>query len=353
MNSREVSILFMDDEFGLDGKKELTEAKRQMENEGWFVEVVTSMEDAVEAFFDRHFHVFVLDIDMHLTRALGSSPEDLRGTKVAKMYTSIDNGCAVIFYSAHGTAEEVFIGANLHAYGYVKKDEGPARLITVIKQALNDDLGSLSLPFLQESGDILVIETKDSPIKRNDWNEMLKTLGPQYRLVFLSLAEAAKSAGSGNYVSIVMAAPVFGARQFTDMAAVCSLQPKPHVVLACECREGDQNTLVSTLNLRPFRLVNLLDPEYPRVICDAVKRSLQLFNAREVFPAALEYTQRATRSIDWSAIEDARTALEEDAELWQAAIDAEDEDRIAQANESGDLEDQEEDNGIESEPGEE
>ncbi len=111
----DISVLLMDDE----PMSPIIQATVQiLRQEGFHLDLVESVAQAVESYYQRFYDVFVLDIDMNDTEG--------DGLKVLKRFISLHNQTQVIMFSGAGTTPDWFEAANAHCFAYVAKDENDA-----------------------------------------------------------------------------------------------------------------------------------------------------------------------------------------------------------------------------------
>jgi len=114
MSETRPKILFMDDEPTSDI---VTHAMERLRTAGFAVDFVETMSEAIEAYYQKYYDGFILDIDMSHQAA----DQEGDGVKVLKRFISLHNQTRVILFSGAGTVQHWFQAANAHCYAYVHK----------------------------------------------------------------------------------------------------------------------------------------------------------------------------------------------------------------------------------------
>jgi hypothetical protein len=316
MSPTEVPILFMDDEAHDSTAVVVHQAVQALRARGYEVTVVDRMSDAIDAFYSRFYRVFVLDIDMsRAADALSQGGE--RGTRVAEVYRALDNGAAVVLFSARGMAEDWFRVGNRHVFGYVHKGEQGAidRLLALVEKASAADPRGLRLPSPRRSGSVLVCSLGASRFAEADLADRVRTAGA-FTARFCALPEMADELAREDFTAALLVADRFETRPAVQASidAVCARQPRPQVVVACEGAEANMASVLHLVNARPFRLINLLAADAGAALTAAVRDAAYWYGGNECFPAEPEYVRRAARKIDWRHLDEHFGANEEQGE---------------------------------------
>lgn len=322
VNAKDVkAVLFVDDEFDDTEQAHLQNAVERLREAGYDVTTVTTMAEAVDCYMNHFYHVFVLDLDMHKTltrdafqkndsgKTPGQPPEK-RGGDLAKVYKSIDNGSAIVIFSGAGTVEDMYKLANCHVCGYVRKEPGCVeRLVRQVGDAarLFDD--SLRVTNPRKDGKIMVVQTSGMPTPPETWRQIASGLDGQFELEFVPMEQAAEALGRGDYAAVCIAEAQFSPHDMPTLQAICRFQPRPHVVMASNCNRENFDGLMDIVNLRPFRLVNLLVANREEALKNALIDALNFYDAWETFEASMEYVNRAGSMIDWEPLANERDTL--------------------------------------------
>ncbi|NWH03879.1 response regulator [Desulfobacter latus] len=309
MKEDKISILFMDDQIS-DGTAKLVEnAIAALEDKGYLVTQTDKMSEAIDAFYQSFYDVFILDIDMAKVKDILSERGE-RGTRVAEIYQSLDNGAYVIMYSAAGTVDDWFFAANHHAFGYIFKNENNAvdKLLTMVESALNTPKKQIVLPRKYREGKVLLSVSEQSPLKLDIARSAIESKRDgAFSVEVCPLLDVPEKLKNNEYVCVVVLDDVFDTRKktYSILKAIAAEQPTPHVIFGCSGVDENMSPILSLVNLRPFRLLNLSVPNAETRLADDVVRAANWYGGNEIFKADVEYVRRAAEDIDWDALDDA------------------------------------------------
>jgi CheY-like chemotaxis protein len=301
------NVLFMDDEAGDRTAVAVNTAVEALRQMGHDVTVVTRMSEALDAFYHRYYHVFILDIDM----AKVEDSLKWRGTGVAEVLKCLDSGAAVVMYSAAGTLDDWFRVANRHVYGYVFKGDSDAvaQLMRMVDAAVRDTSGIL-LPSPQHGGDILIHSDLETGIPEDAVRQMIAKIG-DFQLTFTDFGEMPKRLAEPEktWVAGIALKSRFDTRPASMEIArkVASVQPNPNIVFGCRGDERNRASILSIVNCRPFRLVDLNPPHAVDTLEQAVRDALRWYSGWESFPASPgceRYVHKALADVDWESLEE-------------------------------------------------
>ncbi len=314
MTERPLSVLFMDDQISDNTALVVSEAVKALEEKGWNVTTTDRMSESIDAFYHKFYDVFVLDIDMAKVKDIIEG----RGSKVAQVYRALDNGCAVIMYSAAGTVEDWFYLANCHVYGYVFKNEHNAvnKLVTMVERAARELQADLTLPEPRQQGPVLLVNETGGALDTELLIQSVKQAG-EFEPVCCALSDVAEHIGQDDPAAVVVLADTFDTRPTTVACIdrICATQPRPHVILGCRGRDENRASILNLLNARPLRLININSVDVPGQVTEAIKAAARWYGGREVIKADLEYVHRAGKDIDWDALDQAFNVDEYDTEM--------------------------------------
>lgn len=337
MSKRSLSILFMDDELSDNAPAHLADAVKELRTLGHEVTEAMTLQDALDRFQSSIYDLFIMDLDMHKVIAADAfqKKEDgtqlhardaYRGSDLAQVYKSLDNGCVIVVYSGAGTSQDLLTLANYHAFGYVAKgDRGVDNLLKMVKQARDAVSHDLRLPSPREGGKILVVETKGTPYDRAQWKSIVGDLAD---IEFVSIQDAPERMSTENYNAVVVAEKQFTAHHVPYLQKLAAFQPRPHLVLASDIAEGEsaKGVLIDLVNLRPFKLVNLGSVNAQEVLSASLQQAFHWYDGWETFEASIKYIYEAEKYVDY-------TALAEEYERC-ALMDDEGDDEILEVEES-------------------
>ncbi|MFZ4437606.1 MAG: hypothetical protein ACOYOS_04200 [Syntrophales bacterium] len=298
MKPEETSILFMDDQIHDGTAIMVNMAVEALRQEGYNVTTTDKISVARDAFFNKYYKIFILDIDM-------SKVEDIYknegGSLVAAEYRALDNDAMVIMYSAMGTVEDWFKVANFHVYGYIFKGEDTPvdSLLKMVRKAALEER-QMTLPTSQLSGRVLVGTTKATSLSSDQFTAIVKAAG-DFTPDFCRYEEMAEKLSEANYAAALVVSNEFDTRpsNMELINRICSVQPEPHFVIACLGKEENQPSILHILNARPFRLINLLWDNPLEKITKAIADAARWYGGNETFEAKPEHVHKAAEDIDW------------------------------------------------------
>lgn len=307
MTSKEcpVSVLFMDDEVYDENVLAVASAVAALRQSGYDVTVADTMTKAIDAFFEKFYKVFVLDIDMsHVQDALSGAGE--RGTRVAEIYRALDRGAQVVMYSAMGRAEDWFRVANRHVFGYVDKGARNAipMLVEMVRAAAAAEPVGLRVPAPRESGSVLVSGPLGQQIDGELLIEIVRCAGV-FEPVSCPLEEVPARLKSQEFAVVLLVAERFETVPPVPalIREICGVAPVPHTVIACEARDECLASLLSLVNAHPFRLVDLLAADWRDSLSRAIRAAAACHGGDEIFEAEPELVARAVARVDWSKMD--------------------------------------------------
>lgn len=289
------SVLLMDDEIASADIVRL--AIEALEQDGCEVSPVARMSEAMDAFYDRFYKVFVLDIDMSQLADI----QDGDGTDVARFLQALDRDTRVIVFSARGDVHHWFAAANAHVYGYVfKNEENPVEhLVQVVREAAQAPIAPPALPRPKEPPQkaLLVLQDPTTSLSAGTLRECAQEALPDWGIHLIhSLKEAAEVFQEDPSIWGLVGAfsDRFSTRPSTlkALATLCQSEQTPHVVLGCNGETGHMTSILEMVNMRPFRLLNLHHEELPRLLTETLRKAAYLYGHREILHAPDEFLQR-------------------------------------------------------------
>ncbi|MBF0502851.1 MAG: hypothetical protein HQM09_22140 [Candidatus Riflebacteria bacterium] len=305
------SILFMDDHVNDKTAVAVIDAIEALKAEGYDVETAEKMSEAIDAFYRKFFKVFVLDIDMGDVRDILEG----RGTKVADLYKSLDNNSLVIMYSAMGNANDAFLVANRHVFGYVCKAESNAikKLVSIVQAAEKQESADFLIPESMDRGRVLVTLGKSPRLDKEKVTAAVKAAG-SFETTFCSLDNLLKEVKKPDVVAGMVLTSEFETKEseMLKLEKLCSVQPAPQVILGCEARDELCPSIFSLINCHPFRLLDTFSDSLYQNITLAVKDAARLYGGRETFRAEPEYVRRVADKIDWKTLDESLMPSSED-----------------------------------------
>jgi CheY-like chemotaxis protein len=306
MTPQEVSVLFMDDEIHDTQATIVRDAVAALRQQGYDVTAVEKMSDAMDEFYRKFYKVFILDIDMsHVDDVLSQAGE--RGTRVAEDYRALDNGTAVIMFSAMGLVDDWVRVVNRHIFGYVHKGDERAidRLVDLVATAAASDTRGLDLPTPRRSGQVLVCNAGASRFDEPALAQQVQAAG-DFTPVFCTLGEMAERLTQDDFAAALLLADRFETRPavLAKVDAVCAHQATPNVVIGCQGSDQARASILHLINARPFRLVNLLAGDAATALSEAVRDAAYWYGGNECFRAESRYVHRAAQNVDWQKLDE-------------------------------------------------
>jgi len=321
MTEKPIQVLFMDDE----PSSEIVQvAVAWMEDEGFAVDLVESMGQAIESYYDKFYDVFVLDIDMsHIPEE-----EEGDGVGVLKRFISLHNQTRVIMFSGAGTTPHWFAAANAHCWAYVHKNEKNSvkKLVDLIRAAAGEPARPLARPegtcpkkvlvYCEEDAHQDAIEAAVKNRLGSDWDiETAEEIDQVDRL----LKEG------GEYGLVLLFQPVF--ELYPDekggLRSILSRSPAPQAIVGCAGKDEHQHSILFLANHHPFRMINIADDNWPAHLEDALESAVVWHGQREIFQADSEALRRMNISLPPEALDEWNFSPQEMEELYAAFVDEE------------------------------
>ncbi|MGK5093681.1 response regulator [Deltaproteobacteria bacterium TL4] len=286
MSEKKYSVLFMDDQ---PSENIIERTCESIEQAGYSLDFVSTMSQAIEAYYHKFYDVFVLDIDMsHLI-----DEQEGDGVKVLKRFVSLHNQTKVIMFSGAGTVKDWFEAANAHCFAYVhKKEDGIESLLKHIQQVTQFRAPSSS-PLRKETcpSKILVVSSQENLIAPAQ-ETILSVLGAEWQIVQMSL-EHANSCVLQEYGIVLAIQNEFSSSEVEEVLPhLFSSVPKPQVIVGCEAKDENITSILPIVNLHPFRMIDLTNPQWQTSLADALKDAVTWYGKQEIFPADMDALKR-------------------------------------------------------------
>ncbi|OQX24709.1 MAG: hypothetical protein BWK80_19415 [Desulfobacteraceae bacterium IS3] len=288
MRQNPVSVLLMDDE----PMSPIIQATLQLlRDEGFDTDLAESVREAVEAYYEKFYDVFVLDIDMN-------DPEG-DGIRVLKRFISLHNQTKVIMFSGAGTKFDWFAAANAHCFGYVAKDENGAidlliRYIRSVAETPPRRCRSVLRKGICPQN--LLLYCKNPGLRKDAETVIIKTLGKQWKITAVDDLKSAAAAleSDQNYGAVLLLQEFFSTDSETReaMKDILSVSPEPQVIAGCTGEDKYRPSILQTANLHPFRMINLSEPDWKNRLEEALNAALLWYGKEEIFKADMEALER-------------------------------------------------------------
>lgn len=288
MQENPVSVLLMDDE----PMSAIVQASLQvLRDEGFDTDLAESVREAVEAYYEKFYDVFVLDIDMN-------DPEG-DGIRVLKRFISLHNRTKVIMFSGAGTKFDWFKAANSHCFAYVAKDEnGALDLLVQYIRAAAETHPRISRSALRKGTcpQKILLYCKDPELRKEGEAVIVKSLGEQWKIIPADDLEDAAAAleSERDYGAVLLLQEFFSADSGTrdTMKRILSVSPKPHGIVGCSGEDEYRPSILQTANLHPFRMISLSEPDWKERLEAALTAARSWYGKEEIFKADMEALER-------------------------------------------------------------
>ncbi len=313
MQSDQISVLLMDDE----PMSPIIQATVQiLRDEGFHADLVESIAQAVEAYYETFYDVFVLDIDMN------DAEDD--GVRVLKRFVSLHNQTRVIMFSGAGTIHDWFEAANAHCFAYVAKDENEAidLLISHIRSAaqargrIRSGMRKAVCPqhLLCYSGNDHFKETADAAIAN--------ALGDAWMVTESASLEQTEAAlkNASAYGAVLVLQDVFttDASVQAHLEKILSRGPKPQVIVGCLGEDQHRPSILGIANQHPFRMIDLALPDWGVRLEAALRDAQTWYGKTEIFKADMEALERVRITLPEEALEHWKDfAPEDEQDAWE------------------------------------
>ncbi len=288
MQNNPISVLLMDDE----PMSTIIQATLQLlRDEGFDTDLAESVREAVEAYYEKFYDVFVLDIDMN-------DPEG-DGIRVLKRFISLHNQTKVIMFSGAGTKFDWFAAANAHCFGYVAKDENGAIDLLIRHVRSVAEIPPRRHRSVLRKGicpQKIFLYCKDPELKRDAEAVIINTLGKQWNISAADALETAASAleSDSDYGAVLLLLDFFSTDSETRemMKGILSLSPKPQMIVGCKGEDEYRPSILQTANLHPFRMISLSQPDWKNRLEEALNAARLWYGKEEIFKADMEALER-------------------------------------------------------------
>ncbi|MFP4309667.1 MAG: response regulator [Desulfococcaceae bacterium] len=315
METKPIRVLFMDDE---PASEIVQVAVEWMETAGFEVDLVESMSLAVEAYYERFYDVFVLDIDMSRV----ADAEEGDGVNVLKRFISLHNETRVIMFSGAGTTPHWFAAANAHCHAYVHKNEPESvkRLVSLIQSGAEPaaparpERKGFSQRVLTCAGGSIGAEKLEAAVS--------EALGLGWEVENVSSLEAAnrRLAETPEFAVVLVFLdefPIFPEEKAL-LAAILAHSPAPQVIVGGPGEDAARDAILFVANHHPFRMINTAEENWPAALAEALKKAIAWHGRREIFPADADALRRLNIQLPPEALEEWEDYSEEMEELREA-----------------------------------
>lgn len=291
MENQAIRILLMDDE---PASPIIETALEFFKENGFEVDLTDTISKALDKYHEKYHDIFILDIDMSHT----TDSKENDGIHVLKRFISLHNQTKVIMFSAAGQVPEWFAAANAHCYGYIAKDENQAcrKLIDMISRAVKEPRKRISSMKKPESPSNCLVYTNRKEDMNNIKPLLEEVLGNNWKItVSTELDQTVKAMQSGTKWGLVMMIKDhFTTRKKEKdwLQALMTNEPFPHTIVCCNGEDKNRASILFIANLHPFRMIDLLDPDWKKSLKPAIKKAIQWYGRNEIFKADSEFLKR-------------------------------------------------------------
>ena len=279
------TLLFMDDE--IETADVVRYAIEALQDVGFDVCPVPRMSDAIDGFYGRYVHVFVLDVDMSFVEDHQAGT----GSEVGRFLRSLDSTAHIIVFSARGGVGDWFAAANHHLFGYVDKgDPGAIDQLVELAQEARDAMPEVAparpadaetprRSLLAVHGDC-VMTSEELLLAANSalpgWeHDLAESLGDAAR----RLADEPEA-----YGVVGVFADAFSARpdELAQIRDLCAASPRPQAVFGCLGRPESRPSILALVCARPFRLVDIGSQSPAAAVTEALAAAAAHYGGREL-----------------------------------------------------------------------
>ena len=273
----------------------IANTRERLAEQGFDVDFVSTMSSAIEAYYEKFYDIFILDIDMsHL-------PDDQEGdgVKVLKRFVSLHNQTKVILFSGAGTVQHWFSAANAHCFGYIAKDQQEGELDSIhlliekIKQAAKSTTSVRANTSNAPTHALLI--TDDKTLAEQATSQIQSTLGENWTNEIISTdAWSENPPDSAQYGIIACLQAKFStrARVKQQLQAILANSPAPQTIIACDGLDTERNSILYIANQHPFRMVDLQHPQWQQSFADALSAAVNWYGKQEIFTADADTLSR-------------------------------------------------------------
>ena len=313
------TILLMDDEIA--SAPLLKDAIQALRDAGFSVETTDRMSAAMDAFYQRYFHIFILDIDMSVV----TDTREGDGGDVARFLRALDSQTHVIFFSARGQAKHWFDAANYHLFGYVfKNGAGLQELVAMAERAAALDTKPPAFPRRETPPEcaLLYVDPQNHDYNLEKARALLQASLPPTWIIdtftdpqTASHALEGKSPLYGLAVAFVERLPPKPSK-LKPLQMLCEQQHRPHVLFATQGHESHRDAILEIVNAHPFRMIDLLEKDHPERLQQAIADALRLYGNAEQLLAPTEDLQRLKIAFSPESLLSIKPDYPEDDDLW-------------------------------------
>lgn len=287
------SLLFMDDEPDSDV---VGHALERLRADGFQVDVVETLGEAVAACYRHYYRVFVLDIDM----SHQAVDEDGDGVQVLRGLMALHNQTRVILFSGAGTVNHWFQAANAHCHAYIHKlDRDPdtgadsvERLLNAVREAM--DAPPRPSPLTPDAPPSRVLLVGDeAALNARARQAVGEALGADWVIDECALsADLELEPDAYGLILILQRQFKLRARVREALARLLTQAPGPQCIVGCEGRDEFRPSILDIANRHPFRLIDLLQPRWEDRLREALQAGRQWYGQTEIQTADPESLSR-------------------------------------------------------------
>ncbi len=295
MQNERYRVLLMDDEIA--SSPLIKQAAQALRDAGFDVTETDRMSAAMDAFYQRYYHIFILDIDMSYVEDI----QDGDGSDVARFLRALDSETNVIFFSARGKVKHWFAAANYHLFGYVFKNETAPiqKLLELAQEAASAPIPQTSLLRRDKPPEraILWLSAPLHTIAAEDLQRWTQDALPAWEVaLFTDLHDVTAQFDQdpqawGLVIAIADAFPT-RPRQMNLIRQLCKPGFQPHTIYACCGSESNKDAILALVNAHPFRFLDLLEADFPAQFKQSLQDAVRLYGLQERLLASPEALKR-------------------------------------------------------------
>ncbi|MDX9977261.1 MAG: response regulator [Candidatus Cloacimonadales bacterium] len=283
MEKRDFKILFLDDEINDKNSNVAELAFDTIKKAGYSIEAVSKMSDVIEAYYQKYYHLFILDIDMGEVK--DSTKE--RGTVAGEFLKRLSSISNVIVFSGAGEFDDWLHVANYHFYSYIQKRHGGEKLLEVIDKIFNDLQNKpFVLPSLERAdhNDISYVYNEENML---DKQLLERKFGKTHFVDSLETLLHETESSKPKLIVIVLKKPLctFNNTKRLDLVEKISEHQTKAKIIFCidNSFRTEVDSVIGIVNSRPFRLLNIDSATFESDLEEAAAKAALWYGEREIF----------------------------------------------------------------------
>lgn len=294
MRDVKLRILMMDDEINSKNDNPATQALEKLKEDGHEVETTETMSKVLTSLKEKYFDVYVLDIDMSFVT--DERITDATGSDIGKILKERDSMSKIVVFSARGGVQDWFTAANYHFDGYIYKGDNGVEKLSKQIEKISQEKSSVSLEFSRPKQENRVLlyyheSTPKEKIEIKTIKDLIEKYMPSAEIEECNNLKEMKKLAEKESGLGLMFHSMFKDHSETiqTLEEIMKLQPEPHMIVGINGDPSDRNAILNLVNLKPFRLIDLNQPNIPEKIENGIKDAVLWYGKDEIFEYPKEY----------------------------------------------------------------